>query len=284
MIVDTHVHVVSDDENRFPLDPAGDLDPWYREEPCTVEQLLALMDAAGVDAAVLVQAGTAYQHDNRYVLDAARRSGSRCTAVVGVDQNTSGAATELTRLVTEAGARGQRWVAASIASMRELDEGLFSAAPVPIDEPLEVWESAARLGIPMLVVVLPDRLDELGEALARLPRIPVVLDHGGLVDPRNGAPPELLALAHLEHVSLKLTTVALRLAEAHGDPADYVKELATHFGASRLLWGSDWAHTRMWPYGEIVEYGRRAAAKLGEQERAWYLGRTALRLWPELMR
>ncbi len=282
-MIDTHVHVIGEDEARFPLDPAGSLDPWFRDAPCSVEQLVSLMDEAGVDGAVLVQAGTAYQYDNRYVLDAARRFPRRCSAVVGIDQNAPDARTELSRLVA-AGARGQRWVGTRISSMREHAEGHFTAAPLSIDEPRDVWEAVARLGIPMLVAVLPERLAELFEALTRLPQVPVVLDHGGLVEPRSGVPAELAALASFEHVSLKVSTVALRLAESQGDPADYVRELAARFGASRLMWGSDWSHTRMWPYAEIADYGRRAAARLSAEERDWFLGGTALRHWPELAR
>jgi predicted TIM-barrel fold metal-dependent hydrolase len=147
-----------------------------------------------------------------------------------------------------------------------------------------VWETARRLGIPVLVVALPERAGELAGGLARVPSIPIVIDHGGLLEPVHGVPDELAALAPLPHVSLKLSTVALRLAEAHGDPAHYVAELAARFGASRLMWGSDWSHTRMWPYAEIVDYGRRAAARLDASAREDFLAGTALRHWPELGR
>ncbi|MGH9016030.1 MAG: amidohydrolase family protein [Acidimicrobiia bacterium] len=80
MLVDTHVHVISDDASRYPLQPARLPGAWYREAPVTVEELLALMDDAGVDRAVLVQPMGAYSYDNSYAADAAASHPDRLTS------------------------------------------------------------------------------------------------------------------------------------------------------------------------------------------------------------
>ena len=85
LVVDTHTHVVSDDEAAYPLNPRGTTGPWYREDPCSVERLLSLMDESGVDRVVLVQGMSAYGTDNRYTADSARRFPQRCTSVGYLD-------------------------------------------------------------------------------------------------------------------------------------------------------------------------------------------------------
>ena len=87
MIVDTHVHVVSDDLKTYPLNPAGRPGAWYREAPHTAEQLLALMSVAGVDRAVLVQGVGAYSFDNAYVADSAAKHPEHFASVCCIDAN-----------------------------------------------------------------------------------------------------------------------------------------------------------------------------------------------------
>ena len=84
-LVDTHTHVIAGDETRYPLRPSGVGSDWYREAPCTVEELAALTAGAGVDAAVLVQAFGPYADDNSYVVDAAAAYPGRFVSVVVVD-------------------------------------------------------------------------------------------------------------------------------------------------------------------------------------------------------
>src|SRR5258708_4793006 len=103
--VDTHVHVISDDEAGYPLQPSDITGPWYRDHGCSIEALLREMDGAGVDAALLVQAVSAYGFDNRYTLDSARRFASRSRAVVCVDLSGEDPAAELRRDAA-CGARG----------------------------------------------------------------------------------------------------------------------------------------------------------------------------------
>src|SRR5438046_1964589 len=101
MQIDTHVHVISDDEARFPLDPTGVTGAWYRDDPCSVGRLLRLMEEAGVDAAVLVQAISAYRHDNRYCAYAARRHPERCTSVACIDVTSPDATDAARHVVTD---------------------------------------------------------------------------------------------------------------------------------------------------------------------------------------
>lgn len=264
--IDTHVHVVADDEDRYPLDPSGVTDAWYRDDPCSVERLVDLMDQAAVDAAVLVQGISAYRFDNRYTLDAAVRRAGRCTSVVCVDLAGPDPAGEAATLL-DRGARGLRWVAIH-------DGGLA--------EPRPVWDLAAARGVPVVVTLLAQHLPQLAEALPGLPGVSIALDHCGFADFADGVPDELAALAAFPGLHLKVSTIALDAAGAHGDVRDLLAELVARFGAPRLMWGSDYSQTHDRPYVELAEYARSAATKLTDDDQAWFLERTASTLWPEL--
>jgi predicted TIM-barrel fold metal-dependent hydrolase len=268
LVVDTHTHVVSDDEAAYPLHPSDLTAAWYRDDPCSVERLLRLMDESGVDRVVLVQGMSAYGTDNRYTHDSAGRYPSRCTSVAFLDLRGDDPAGELRRLVAVEGMRGLRWVS------------LFDGQP--LEEPASVWRTVVELGIPVVVTILADALPALAEALPRLPAVPMALDHCGFADFANGVPDELAALAAFPNLHLKVSSNVLESAEPHGDVRDLVAELAGRFGAQRLMWGSDYSQTHDRPYPELVALHRHAASGLSDADRDWYLGGTALRVWPEL--
>jgi L-fuconolactonase len=266
LMVDTHVHVIAEDEERYPLNPSGVTAPWYREDPCSVERLVGLLDASDVGAAVLVQAISAYRYDNRYTVDAAARVPGRTTPVVCVDLAGDRPAATADELLA-AGARGLRWVAIH-------DGG--------VAEPTDVWTTVARHRVPVVVTLLAQHLPALVAALPRLPPVPMALDHCGFADFAQGVPGDLAALAPFSNVALKVSTIALDNASAHGDVREVVPELVATFGARRLMWGSDYSQTHDRPYVELADYARHAASKLGDEDRAWFLGRTARTYWPEL--
>ena len=279
--VDTHTHVVAADEAAYPLDPPqGMTAPWYRVDPCSVERLLALMGEAEVDRAVLVQGISAYGFDNRYSVDSARRFPKHCSSVVYLDLAAGDASNdppgdppndavgELRRLVREEGVRGLRWVA---------------FGETALTEPKALWDEAGALGIPVVVTVLAETLEELAAMIPTLPgAIPLALDHCGFAEFSSGIPDVLRALAEFPTLHLKVSTIALDHLALHGDVRDGVAELAACFGADRLMWGSDYSQTHDRPYPDLAEYARQAASKLDDAARAAFLAGTALSLWPEL--
>lgn len=286
MIVDSHAHVVAADEIRYPLTPYG-LDQgvgterkqaaWFRDVPVTAEGLLALMDEASVAAALLVQAMGAYSYDNSYALDAARAHRERLASVVIVDPTRDDAPAALQRLVRAGGARGVRLFTVTSPESTWLDEPAG----------FRLWEEAEALGIPVVVTILARQIPKLASALRRFPDAAVALDHCGFPDLRGGPPYEragaLLDLAAFANLRLKVTTHVLRLAEKDdAGPAAFVEHLARHFGAARLLWGSDYSQTHDRSYADMVALARRAATGLDDAGRARFLGGTALELWPEL--
>ncbi len=286
MIVDSHTHVVSPDERRYPLVPYG-LDQgvgterkqaaWFRDVPVSAEGLVALMDEAGVGAALLVQGVGAYSYDNAYAVDAARLFPERLASVVCVDPLAPDARATLRTLVEERSARGVRLFTVTSPESSWLDQ----------DAGFALWEEARRLRIPVVVTILSRQIPKLANALRHFADVPVALDHCDFPDLRGGPPYErastLAELAAFPNLHLKVTTHVLRLAEKDpAGPAAFVEHLAATFGAARLAWGSDFSQTHDRAYADMVRLARTACAGLGETDRARFLGGTALALWPEL--
>ena len=269
MLVDTHVHVISPDLDRYPLHPAGvNTGPWWETNPCSADLLRRLMDDAGVDRAVLVQGVGAYGFDNDYTLAASTATPGVFTNVVCTDRRTEDVVGILTRLV-HTGARGYRW---------------FMVHDDPrLDEPDALWRALGAVAVPMPVVMtfLADRLAEFVGFVPKHPDLRFAVDHCAFADLSGGIPDELAALGDFTNVYLKVSTHALRSAAKGGDPADAVAELAARC-SGRVMWGSDFSQTHDVPYADLAEEGRRAAAKLDDTTRDAYLAGSALTLWPEL--
>ena len=78
MIVDTHVHVISEDQRKYPR-KTGKLPEWVQD--MTGEMLIALNREAGIDKTVLVQGFGPYADDNNYAADCGVQHANHFTCV-----------------------------------------------------------------------------------------------------------------------------------------------------------------------------------------------------------
>ena len=267
MLVDAHTHVVGGDRDAFPLSPGALSGDWYTDSPCSAEGLLAEMDAAGVDRAVLVQPVGAYSFDNRYAVAGAEAHPGRFIAACCVDPFGDASVSELQSWLDHAAVGGVRFFALSNGASWLSDPATFV-----------LWEQAAASGAQVIVTVLESQLDELAGALERFGDVPVSLDHCGFCDVTR--PDRLLELARFENLHLKVTTNVIdAAAAAAGTARPLVRRLAGAFGAERLMWGSDFCQTHDRPYARLVEDGIEAFGALRDRQQEACLGGTARRLW-----
>ncbi len=267
-MIDTHVHLVSADEARYPLQPTPLSGPWYREAPCSAERFLALMDEAAVARAVLVQPIGAYSHDCSYAADSAAAHPERLVGVCSIDPDGPDPLGRLDHWVRERGMRGVRLLA--------LSQGASWLAE-PRTFPL--WERASELGARVVVTVFFHQLGELDAILRRFPEVPVALDHCGFPPASGGELEPLLALAAHRNLHCKISSHVLEAAERTGDPRGLVSKLVAAFGAQRVMWGSDFSQTHDRPYAALAALGRHAFAGLTVEEQASCLAGSAERLW-----
>ena len=171
--IDTHLHVWSGDFERYPF-AAG-----RREaEPAPVELLNAVMGAAGVDRAVLVQP-IHYLYDNRYVADCLARFPKRFAGIGLIDQKAAEAPDQLENLVREQGFSGLRIHLKS----RVDDPSEWATADQD-----SLWERASALGACFCVHGPCDHLPAVSPIVARFPDVPVILDHIGGAPTDESAP------------------------------------------------------------------------------------------------
>ena len=106
MIVDSHVHVIAPDLERYPFTPRPLSGQWYIDAPCSADALLSAMDATGVDRAVLVQAVGAYSFDNAYAADESRARPDRFVSAACIDPLSEEPLKALEHWVRERGMQG----------------------------------------------------------------------------------------------------------------------------------------------------------------------------------
>jgi predicted TIM-barrel fold metal-dependent hydrolase len=276
MIIDTHVHVVAPDQQRYPFVPASEfrmrgLGAWQTQYPVSAEEMIATTTAAGVDRAVIVQPFSAYGFDNSYHADSTAAHPDRFGSVCTVDPVAADGAERLTYWVRERSMQGLR-----LTTSREGSR---------LDDPrsFPVWERASELGIPVCLLTSPEHWPGVRAMAERFPRVPVLLDHtGGMgAGQSDGVVEELIDLASLPNVQLKVSTVNFAPLAAQGDAGQARwRRIVDAYGAVRLLWGSNYPVSQEGSYADMVRLGERALPFLSESQREAMLGGNALRYWP----
>lgn len=269
-MMDTHVHVVTADRDRY---PAMDDPPAWPE--VTGASLLADMDALGIDRALLVQSFFTYGFDNSYAIDSAAAHPDRCQVVCVIDQTARDAAGTLTRLVRDHGVRGVRLMP------KGMPEGvLWDPKTFP------VWRRAGELGIPVTVAAEIQHVPAMPPVVEQFPEVTACFEHmwGIEVDqpPFEQLEP-VVALARFGNVHLKLAPNNSFAARAAGVPPRALFEhLIGHFGIERLMFGSNYpAHpARFGSYADRLAVMSEDLSYLSDADRAAFFGGNAARLWP----
>jgi predicted TIM-barrel fold metal-dependent hydrolase len=278
-IVDIHPHVISTDNKRYPLNPLGGTQSgWSRERPTPFEALVAAMDEAGVDKAAIVQASTAYSHDNSYVAAAIAARPRRFTGVFSVDV-----------LAPDAVEKMRYWMDQGFSGMRLFTTGSTMPGQANwFDDPrsFPAWEYAGKSGIPVCMQMTQQGLPQLRGIMDRFPDVRIILDHLArpqLVDgPPYRADQVLFDLARYPNVFLKVTPLNVSPAQwGKASPETFFGKLIAIFGADRIAWGSNFPATNDTLSG-ILRKAQAAFAFATADNRSWIFGRTAQRLYPRL--
>lgn len=232
-IVDGHFHVIA----------PGDVAPMaaarsYTPAPASVEQWRATLSPLGVTHGVVVQPSL-YGTDNQVLLAALAQGGGNLVGVAAVDARVTDA--ELDGLAA-AGVRGVRMAHVEPGDPRSL--GGF----VPWSEFEALEDRLAERGLHLQLLTDSRLLPGIADRLMRS-RVPVVIDHMGRAPARLGADHRgircLLQLMHAGPVWVKLSGVAnISDAGPAYEDARAVHEALVGSAPHRLVWGSDWPHTR----------------------------------------
>jgi L-fuconolactonase len=273
MIIDTHVHIVAPDQQRYPRKLAPNNSDWVIDMPG--EAMLELMRKAGIDRAILVQAHSAYEFDNSYVADVAIAYPERFVSVC--DPTRADAVEELTYWVKERGVGGLRLFPAAEREPRWLDD----------PRTFSLWERAQALDIPVCVCLRFRQLPRLRTVIERFPQVRVALDHLGAPRLEDGFPYDnagpLFDLVKLHNVYLKFSSVNLYdAAKGNSTPQQFFRRLLDVFGAQRLMWGTNFPNTYDRSLEEQLALALAELSFVPESDRQWLFADTARSLWPAL--
>ncbi len=278
-IVDIHPHIISTDEQRYPITPiGGKRSKWSAERPITFEQLVAGMDAAGVDKAAIVHSSTTYGFDNSYVADVVAAHPQRFTAVFSVDT-----------LAPDGAEKVSYWRGKNLTGLRIFTAGsTFEKQSDTLADPrsFPVWERCRELDIPVCVQLRPEGLSQLMTLINRFPKNTIIVDHLLRVPIEEGPPyagsQYLFDLAKYPNIYLKMSTNNIRnMSKGKASPATFLPTLLKHFPSNRIAWGSNYPASEG-DLPQMVSQAKAALACLPQSDQEWILARTAQQLYPAL--
>jgi L-fuconolactonase len=255
--------------------------PWHAvlEGPPAVtgDDMVAAMDAVGVDGAILVSVFTMYRFDDSYAREVRLKHPGRFALVKPVNTADPRVADVIDEWAALDGTVGIRIMLAQDAPDDAEDPGIRT-----------VLESAARHSLPVNLSC-SGRLDQVGTLAAKYPNTRLVVDHLGIMQPRRppvpekpfAALPNLLGLAAYYNVAVKVSGAGTLSREPfpYRDIWDPLARVFDAFGFQRCMWGTDWTRAiHMLSYEQGVE-AFRVTDRLSDSERDALMGGTLTQIY-----
>ena len=243
----------------------------------TGDQMVAAMDAVGVDGAVLVSPFSMYRYDASYALEVNAAHPNRFRLVKPVDPTDPAVADTIADWAATKGTVGIRIFLRDNVSTDPADPDLNRALAV-----------AAQHSLPVNLACT-GRLEQAAQLAARNPNTRLVIDHLGLAQPHEPpAPaepfadlPKLLALAAHDNVAVKISGACALSHEPfpYRDIWDPLGRIFDAFGFGRCMWGTDWTRAvALLTYKQGVE-AFRVTDRLSDSDRAALMGDTLARVY-----
>ena len=264
-IIDCQVHAYERDHEARPW--IGTL---AGPDSVTGDDMVAAMDAVGVDGALLVSPWSLYRYDASYALEVGEAHPGRFGLIKPFDPGNVAVEEELADWVavpTTVGARLMLW----------------GETPPPADDPgiNRILASASRHGLPVNVLAW-GKLPLCHELIQRHPNTQFVIDHIGLPqpfyppvpdDPFAGVP-QVIEFAAYDNVVIKISGGCTLAHEPFPFPDIWapLARVFDAFGIDRCLWGTDWTRaTNLVTYAEGVD-AFRLTDTLSDSEKARLMG------------
>ena len=273
LTIDAQVHAYERDH------PAR---PWvgvlHGPPQVTGDDMVAAMDAVGVDGAVLVSPFSMYRYDASYALEVFAAYPGRFGLVKPVDPADPAVADTIADWAATEGT-------IAIRLMINRDGVSTDAADPGLNR---VLAAAAQHSLPVNLMCT-GRLEQARLLAARNPGTMLVIDHLGLPQPHEPpAPaqpfadlPNLLALAAHDNVAVKISGACTLSHEAfpYRDIWDPLGRIFDAYGFNRCMWGTDWTRAvGLLTYGQGVE-AFRVTDRLSDGDRAALMGETLARVY-----
>jgi len=266
LIVDSQVHIWAPNTPERPWRPGQNV---HREVPLEAAEVVREMDAAGVQATILVPPS----------LDADRNDLSLAAA-----QKYPGRFAVMGRLDPEApNARGM------VAGWRKDQPGMLGLRYsmnrphwIPLLEKRSVdwlWQEAEKHGVPVMMLITHAMSPLIDDLAARFPDLKIVMDHLGLAQGEyddhafRGIAP-FLALAKRPNIAVKASALPCYSREAwpYRSLHPHLKRVYDAFGPRRMFWGTDLSRLPC-TYRQAITLFTEELPWLGAEDKEWIMGR-----------
>jgi predicted TIM-barrel fold metal-dependent hydrolase len=272
MIIDSQVHAYERNHAERPW--AGTLPG---PDAVTGDDMIAAMDEAGVDAALLVSAFSFYRYDASYALSVCRDHPGRFRVIKPFDPADPAIAEQIADWAAIDGTVGVRLMLMGDASQDPADPIINQAL-----------DAARRHSMPVNLLCW-GRLDQAAALAARHPDTQLVIDHLGLTQSFAPPPPRdawadlpnLLALAQHDNIAVKVSGAGTmsRRPFPYDDLWDPLCRIFDAFGLERCLWGTDWTRAVAFlSYKQAVD-AFLVSDRLSDSDRAMLMGGALQRVY-----
>ena len=269
--IDSQVHAYARDSPERPWSA-----PLHGPSEVTGDDMVAAMDAVGVDGALLVSPWTMYRFDASYALEVYAQHPGRFGLIKPFDPRDEDVADQIGDWAATPGVVGARVMLGNWASDAD-DVGLN-----------RILAAGAAHGLPVNVLCW-GKLPLLGELARRNPQTQIVVDHVGLRQPfEPPAPPEpfidlaeVVALAVHDNVAIKISGACTLSQQPfpYRDIWQPLGQIFEAFGFDRCMWGTDWTRAvGLLTYEQGVE-AFRVTDQLSDDERSALMGGSLSRIY-----
>ena len=263
-IIDAQIHVWSPDVSTRPWPPGSNA---RQHGPAlSPEQVLRVMDDAGVDRAILVPPSWPGD-DNTDSLEGARRWPDRFAVMGRFDLRAADASERLDRWRHQHGMLGIRLTFHLPRWSAWLTDGTLDW----------FWAAAERLALPLMIHV-PGQAPAVGAIARRHPKLRLIIDHlarwsGSKDDAAWADLDQVLALGISPNVAVKVSALPCYTSEPYPYPGldRHLRRVYDAFGPKRMLWGTDYSRLPV-PYRDAVRHAREGIGFLTAEDREWILG------------
>jgi predicted TIM-barrel fold metal-dependent hydrolase len=265
-IVDAQVHIWGADTPDRPW-PPGRAHQAQKPYPVTKDLVLAGMNEAGIDRAVLVP--PSWEGDrNDLALAAARLHPERFAVMgrLGIEKPESRALVENWK--RQPGMLGMRFTFHTELQKPWLTDGTADW----------LWPAAERAGIPVMIFP-PGSLAAVDRIAEHHPGLRLVIDHLAIGTARKDAGafahlPDLCALARRPNIAVKASALPCYTSEPYPFRAihPHVRRVYDAFGPRRMFWGTDWTRLPV-PWRQAVTLFTEELPWLSAEDREWIMGR-----------
>ncbi|WP_140848728.1 amidohydrolase [Paracoccus sp. FO-3] len=232
-MIDAHQHFWRLSRGDYPW-PNESVAPIFRD--FAPEDLLPLLEAAGVQQTVVVQA-TDSVAETEYLLEMAGGLDSVAGVVGWVDLSTKDAIVTIERLRANPKLKGLR------PMLQNIEETDWINRP----EVQPALAHMAEIGLRFDALIQPRHLPCLLLTARQHSGLPIVIDHiakpamGG-VDPDDAWLEGIAGLATCPNVWCKLSGLITEIGPGwrHDDLVPFARHVLDSFGPERVIWGSDW--------------------------------------------